>query len=86
MAKKYKIREGPGSGARFTAESIIPRDAEKLPFSTKSYEFYFHRKKDKTAIYINTISYHPGQLEIPLGKLEETIKYIKDYYLSRPSA
>ena len=84
MAKKSKIKEGPEGGARFTAESIIPQDAKKFPFSTKSYEFYFHRKKDKAAIYINTISYHPGQLEIGLDKLEEMIKYIKDYYLSRP--
>lgn len=77
MAKKDKIREGYAGSSRYPAENIIPDRAEKLPFSTKSYEFYFYKKGKKKVLYLKTTSYHPGQLEIPLNKLEEMIEYFK---------
>jgi hypothetical protein len=77
MTKTNNIREGFSGGARFPAKNIIPDEAEKLPFSTKSYEFYLYKKGQKAVIYIKTISYHPGILEVPLSKLEEMIEYLK---------
>lgn len=75
---KRKIYEGRRGTSRVSAENIIPPDAEKLAFETRSYEFYVHRIHDRVTIYLHTTDYHPGILSIPLEKLFEFIRYIKD--------
>ncbi len=72
-----KIREGPAGTPTRPAMDIIPPDAKRLPFSTGGYDFYFHEQEGKMTIYINTSSYHPGVLALPLEKLEEMIRYLK---------
>ena len=76
MANKFKIRESPRGGSRYSAINIIPADAKKV-FSTRSYDLYFYKNGKKKILYIRTSSYHPGQLEIPLKELEELIQYLK---------
>ena len=69
------IYEGARGASRVAAENIIPRDAEKIAFETRSYEFYIHRSGDQVTIYIHTTDYHPGILAIPVEKLIEFLKY-----------
>ena len=74
---KRTIFEGGRGASRVSAENIIPPDAEKIAFETRSYEFYVHRIPDRITIYLHTTDYHPGILSIPLEKLLEFIRYIK---------
>ena len=77
MWEEGKIREGAKGGARYSAQNIIPPDAEKLPLHTASYEFYTHRENGNVTIYVMVIDYHPGILAVPLAKIEELIHYLK---------
>jgi hypothetical protein len=77
VADKDMIREGPRGSSRIPAANIIPAGAKKLPFSTNSYEFYYHKTGKKSALYVKIIDYHPGILEVPLSKLEEMLQYLK---------
>ena len=74
---KRVIFEGGRGASRVSAENIIPPDAEKLSFETRSYEFYIHRTHGHVTIYIQTTDYHPGILSIPIEKLIEFIQYIQ---------
>jgi hypothetical protein len=71
------IYEGARGASRISAENIIPPDAEKITFETRSYEFYVHRSGDQVTIYIHTTDYHPGILAIPVEKLIDFIDYIR---------
>jgi hypothetical protein len=73
---KRVIREGARGSSHVSAENIIPPDAEKLTFETRSYEFFIHRCGSHTTIYVQTTDYHPGILAIPLEKLIEFVHYI----------
>lgn len=74
---KRVIHEGRRGASRVSAENIIPSDAQKISFETRSYEFYVHRIRDRVTIYVQTTDYHPGILSIPLEKLVEFIRYIR---------
>ena len=73
---KRFIYEGARGASRISAENIIPPDAEKLTFETRSYEFYIHRHGSQITIYMQTTDYHPGILSIPLEKLVDFVHYI----------
>lgn len=77
MAKKSKIKEGLPGTSMSPAADIIPDAARKLPISTSSYEFYYYKKADEAYIYVQTTSYHPGILKIPLSTLEKLIASLK---------
>ena len=74
---KRAIYEGGHGASRVSAENIIPPDAEKLAFQTRSYEFYIHRRNGRVTIYIQTTDYHPGILSIPIEKLIEFLHFIQ---------
>lgn len=74
---KRVIYEGGRGASRVAAENIIPPDAEKIPFQTRSFEFYVHRTSDRITIYVQTTDYHPGILSIPLEKLIKFIQYVE---------
>ena len=76
MISKYTIGEGRPGTSRYPAQNIIPQDAEKLPFHTPSYEFYYHSKDGQKTLYIQSVSYHAGILSVPLEKLAELIAYL----------
>lgn len=73
---KRVIHEGARGSSRISAENIIPPDAEKLTFETRSYEFYIHRSGSQLTIYVKSTDYHPGILTIPLEKLIDFIHYV----------
>jgi len=77
MSGEDFIKEGPVGTAHFPATNIIPPDAKKLSFSTKSFEFYFHKNNGKRTLYIYVTSYHPGILVAPLEKLAQFLHYLK---------
>jgi hypothetical protein len=74
---KRVIFEGGRGASRVSAENIIPPDAEKIPFQTRSYEFYVHRIHGRVTIYIVTTDYHPGILSVPVEKLIEFMQYVQ---------
>ena len=71
-----RIFEGGRGASRISAENIIPSNAEKLTFHTRSFEFYVDTTDGQVTLYIQTTDYHPGILAIPLEKLTEFISYI----------
>jgi hypothetical protein len=77
MAQDRLIKEGAQGTARTPAQNIVPQDAAKLPFETPSYEFYYHNKNGQKTLYVISISYHPGILEVPLEKLAELIAFLR---------
>ncbi len=77
MQEEHLIKEGPMGTAHFPATNIIPPDAKKLSFSTKSFEFYLHKNNGKRTLYIYVTNYHPGILLLPLEKLAQLLHYLK---------
>lgn len=77
MAKNRMIKEGAQGTTRIPAQNIVPPTAVKLSFQTPSYEFYFNNCHGQKTLYINTVTYHPGILQIPLEKLEELIAFLR---------
>ena len=77
MSKEHLIKEGPMGTSHVPAPDIIPPDAKRLSFSTKSFEFYFHKNNGKRTLYIYVTNYHPGILVAPLEKLLQLVKYLK---------
>jgi hypothetical protein len=76
MSEEHKIKEGPPGTSSSPADNIIPPGAKRLPFSTRSYDFYFYRQNGTATIYIDITDYHPGILMVPLEKLISAIKYL----------
>jgi len=72
---KRTIYEGARGSSRIPARNIIPPDAKKIAFETRSYEFYICQRDDHVTIYVQTTDYHPGILAIPLEKLIEFVRY-----------
>jgi hypothetical protein len=79
MIGKRMIREGAQGTSRIPAQNIIPQGAEKLTLETRSYAFYYHHKKGQKTLYIQSTSYHPGILSVPLEKLGELIAFLQKY-------
>lgn len=78
MAQDRLIKEGAQGTSKTPAQNIVPQDAAKLPFETPSYEFYFHNKNGQKTLYIQSVTYHPGILAVPLEKLAELIAFLQN--------
>lgn len=78
MIGKHMIKEGAQGTSRSPAQNIIPRDAERLSLHTPSYEFYYYNKGGQKTLYIQSVTYHPGILSVPLEKLAKLIAFLQN--------
>lgn len=77
MLDDRSSKQKPTGGSQISLENILPKHAKKLPFKTKSYEFYLNKSNGHTQLYIISNLDHAGLLEVSFEKLEKLLKYLK---------